>query len=134
MASYSFFWHLKNSVIDKLNYSDWCEVYIVLEEDGTEVDDDEYFQSLPDNTRLMLLLDQDIWSPVGPAYSWDSSSKVYNSCFISRLQDVGFDEIQVWKMFNLRFRTLSLVDIYQRLSEVIRSCQWNLFIFCHNVA
>jgi hypothetical protein len=26
----------------------------VLEEDGTEVDDEEYFQSLPDNTRLML--------------------------------------------------------------------------------
>ena len=41
----------------------------MLEEDGTEVDDEEDFQSLPDNTRLMLLLDQDIWSPVGPPYS-----------------------------------------------------------------
>eukprot|EP00091_Calanus_sinicus_P020266 TRINITY_DN5441_c0_g1_i2.p1 TRINITY_DN5441_c0_g1~~TRINITY_DN5441_c0_g1_i2.p1 ORF type:complete len:142 (-),score=41.84 TRINITY_DN5441_c0_g1_i2:71-496(-) len=71
---------LIRKALDKLNYADGCEVYLVLEEDGTEVDDEEYFQSLPDNTRLMLLLDQDIWSPVGPAYS---------------LQDVGFDEIQV---------------------------------------
>ena len=44
-------------------------MYLVLEEDGTEVDDEEYFQSLPDNTRLMLLLEQDFWSPVGPAYT-----------------------------------------------------------------
>ena len=48
---------LKCSALDKLNYADWCEVYLVLEEDGTEVDDDEYFQCLPDNTRLMLLLE-----------------------------------------------------------------------------
>ena len=41
----------------------------MLEEDGTEVDDEEYFQSLPDNTRLMLLLEQDIRSPVGPSYT-----------------------------------------------------------------
>ena len=34
-------------------------VYLMLEEDGTEVDDDgwmQYFQNLPDNTRLILLL------------------------------------------------------------------------------
>eukprot|EP00091_Calanus_sinicus_P020265 TRINITY_DN5441_c0_g1_i1.p1 TRINITY_DN5441_c0_g1~~TRINITY_DN5441_c0_g1_i1.p1 ORF type:complete len:142 (-),score=41.00 TRINITY_DN5441_c0_g1_i1:60-485(-) len=71
---------LIRKALDKLNYADGCEVYLVLEEDGTEVDDEEYFQSLPDNTRLMLLLDQDIWSTVGPAYS---------------LHDVGYDEIQV---------------------------------------
>ena len=58
-----------HSALEKLNYADWLEVYLVLEEDGTEVDDEEYFQSLPNNTRLMLLLDQDIWSPVGPPYS-----------------------------------------------------------------
>ena len=57
------------TALDKLNYGDWCEVYLVLEEDGTEIDDEEYFQSLPDNTKLMLLLEQDIWSPIGPPYT-----------------------------------------------------------------
>ena len=57
------------AAFEKLNYADGFEVYLVLEEDGTEVDDEEYFQSLPDNTRLMLLLEQDFWSPVGPAYT-----------------------------------------------------------------
>ena len=42
------------------------EVYLVLEEDGTEVDDDEYFQTIEGNTMLMLLLKDDIWSPEGP--------------------------------------------------------------------
>ena len=34
------------------------QVYLVLEEDGTEVDDEEYFQTLPDNTMFMLLFIQ----------------------------------------------------------------------------
>ena len=33
-------------------------MYLVLEEDGTEVDDEEYFQTLPDNTMFMLLFIQ----------------------------------------------------------------------------
>ena len=44
------------------------EVYLVLEEDGTEVDDEEYFQTIESNTMLMLLLKDDIWSPEGPPY------------------------------------------------------------------
>ena len=73
------------------------EVYLVLEEDGTEVDDEEYFQvgiitsrwlhllqpkcsctklterwmnlqTLERNSMLMLLLKDDIWSPEGPPY------------------------------------------------------------------
>ena len=39
------------------------EVYAVLEEDGTEVDEEEYFQLLPDETLLMILSSQQIWSP-----------------------------------------------------------------------
>merc|ERR1711902_375767 len=35
-----------------LGYSDDEEVYAVLEEDGTEIDDDEYFQLLPERTTL----------------------------------------------------------------------------------
>ena len=45
------------------------EVYLVLEEDGTEVDDEEYFQTIEANTMLMLLSKDDIWSPDGPPYT-----------------------------------------------------------------
>ena len=40
---------------EKLGYTNNSEVYAVLEEDGTEVDEDDYFQTLPNNTTLMLL-------------------------------------------------------------------------------
>ena len=40
---------------EKLGYTANTEVYAVLEEDGTEVDEDDYFQTLPNNTTLMLL-------------------------------------------------------------------------------
>ena len=40
---------------EKLGYSTNTEVYAVLEEDGTEVDEDDYFQTLSNNTILMLL-------------------------------------------------------------------------------
>ena len=45
------------------------EVYLVLEEDGTEVDDEEYFQTIEGNTMIMLLSKDDIWSPEGPPYT-----------------------------------------------------------------
>eukprot|EP00090_Calanus_glacialis_P047076 TRINITY_DN9547_c0_g1_i1.p1 TRINITY_DN9547_c0_g1~~TRINITY_DN9547_c0_g1_i1.p1 ORF type:complete len:211 (-),score=97.42 TRINITY_DN9547_c0_g1_i1:453-1085(-) len=48
---------------EKLGYSTNTEVYAVLEEDGTEVDEDDYFQTLPNNTTLMLLYVGDRWSP-----------------------------------------------------------------------
>jgi hypothetical protein len=35
------------------------ELLLVLEEDGTEVEDNDYFQSLPDNTTFMLLFKGD---------------------------------------------------------------------------
>ena len=54
--------------IDKLGYDEKKAVYVVLEDDGTEVDDEEYFQSLPDNTSLMLLHLHDIWSPDGAPF------------------------------------------------------------------
>ena len=44
-------------------------MYLVIEEDGTEVDDEEYFSTLTDNTVFMLLFKEDIWSPQGPAYT-----------------------------------------------------------------
>lgn len=48
---------------DKLGYDGNIDVYAVLEEDGTEVDEDDYFQTLPSNTTLMLLYINDRWSP-----------------------------------------------------------------------
>ena len=50
---------------EKLNYPMEKPVYVVLEEDGTEVDEEEYFQTLPENTLLMLLYVGDKWSPYG---------------------------------------------------------------------
>ena len=53
---------------EKLNYPMDKQVYVVLEEDGTEVDEEEYFQTLPENTLLMLLHVGDKWSPFGPPF------------------------------------------------------------------
>ncbi|KAH9500430.1 hypothetical protein Btru_071871 [Bulinus truncatus] len=36
---------------------------IVLEEDGTEIDDEDYFSFLPDNTVLMFLTNDTKWQP-----------------------------------------------------------------------
>ena len=47
----------------KLCYSPDTAVVAVLEEDGTEVDEDDYFQTLDPNTCLMLLHAGDRWSP-----------------------------------------------------------------------
>ena len=61
----------KNIIVtarEKFGLDDWLEVYLVLEEDGTEVDDEEYFNTMKENTILMLLLKDDIWSPEGPPY------------------------------------------------------------------
>ena len=57
------------------------QVYLVLEEDGTEVDDEEYFQTLPDNTMFMLLLIQ-----VSPAKLW--STEFWFEQFVSK-QSMG---------------------------------------------
>lgn len=38
-------------------------VSLVLEADGTTVDDSEYFSTLPDNTVFLLLQDTERWLP-----------------------------------------------------------------------
>jgi DNA fragmentation factor alpha subunit len=58
-----------NLTQDKFAIEEWMEVYLVLEEDGTEVDDEEYFQTIEGNIMLMLLLKDDIWSLEGPPYA-----------------------------------------------------------------
>lgn len=47
----------------KLGYKLKQNVYLVLEEDGTEIDEDDYFQTIPENTTMMLLFTDDRWSP-----------------------------------------------------------------------
>ena len=49
---------------ETVGYSEDEEVYAVLEEDGTEVDEAEYFQLLPSRTRLIVLSTKEIWSPM----------------------------------------------------------------------
>ena len=61
--------YLSTSAKEKFEIEEWLEVYLVIEEDGTEVDDEEYFSTLSDNTVLMVLFKDDIWSPQGPAYT-----------------------------------------------------------------
>lgn len=46
---------------DKLNIDQSENVKIVFEADGTEVDEDDYFQFLPFNTTLMLLRPGETW-------------------------------------------------------------------------
>jgi len=47
----------------KLGYSSERSLYLVLEDDGTEVDEEDYFATLPPNTTLMLLYSEDRWTP-----------------------------------------------------------------------
>ena len=40
-------------------------VRVVLESDGTQVEDGEYFQTLPENTIFIVLRPGEIWAPAG---------------------------------------------------------------------
>lgn len=54
---------IKSKAKDKLsNNSD--KIKIVLESDGTEIDEEDYFSTLENNTALMALFDDEKWSQV----------------------------------------------------------------------
>ncbi|XP_055335265.1 DNA fragmentation factor subunit alpha-like [Paramacrobiotus metropolitanus] len=38
-------------------------IRVVLEEDGTEIDEEDYFQLVPDHSTFIFLKDQEIWMP-----------------------------------------------------------------------
>ena len=40
-------------------------VRVVLESDGTQVEDGEYFQTLPENTIFIVLRPGETWAPAG---------------------------------------------------------------------
>ncbi|GLG93424.1 Uncharacterized protein GBIM_00839 [Gryllus bimaculatus] len=50
---------------EKLGIPETLPVKVVLEQDGTEVDDDEYFSTMERNTMLMLLVNDERWLPPG---------------------------------------------------------------------
>jgi DNA fragmentation factor alpha subunit len=50
---------------DKMSLPKDIPVKIVLEQDGTEVDDDEYFSTMERNTTLMVLINDQRWLPPG---------------------------------------------------------------------
>lgn len=49
----------------KLGYEHFRNLRIVLEVDGTEVEDDSYFQSATSDTIFLLLRDNETWLPPG---------------------------------------------------------------------
>lgn len=55
---------LKIKGSESLGFSPSSSVKVVLEEDGTIVEDQAYFLCLPMNTKFMLLLEKEKWSPV----------------------------------------------------------------------
>jgi len=57
----------------KLGYDKDKQLLAVLEEDGTEVEEDDYFQTLENNTTLMLLYAGERWSPFSSPDAVDSA-------------------------------------------------------------
>ncbi|XP_019868278.1 DNA fragmentation factor subunit alpha [Aethina tumida] len=56
---------LTSKIMEKLNITG--DITIVLESDGTEIDDEEYFATLDPNTGLMVLNNDQKWLPSIPA-------------------------------------------------------------------
>ena len=50
---------------EKLCVSGGEPVRVVLESDGTQVEDGEYFQTLPENTIFLVLRPGETWAPAG---------------------------------------------------------------------
>lgn len=50
---------------EKLNIAQNESVRLVLETDGTQIEDPEYFKTLPNNTTVLLLRNDEYWYPAG---------------------------------------------------------------------
>jgi len=48
---------------EKLNIAPNEPIRLVLEADGTQIEDFEYFKTLPNNTTVLLLRDEEYWYP-----------------------------------------------------------------------
>jgi len=70
----------------KLGYPEDKSLQLVLEEDGTEVEDEDYFSTLPPNTLIMILYSEDHWSPLGASDAVDSCSLSPLGALLHRLE------------------------------------------------
>lgn len=61
MSFYAFSSSLSPTGGAALGFSPSASVSVVLEEDGTIVEDEDYFLCLPANTKFMLLKAHEIW-------------------------------------------------------------------------
>jgi DNA fragmentation factor alpha subunit len=52
-------------------------VKVVLEQDGTEVDEEDYFSTLERNTSLMLLAPNEKWGPPGRVQRYRTFSRTF---------------------------------------------------------
>lgn len=50
---------------EKLNIAQNESVRLVLEADGTQIEDPEYFKTLSNNTTVLLLRNDEYWYPAG---------------------------------------------------------------------
>ena len=86
ITSFSGVWNFRNFMVhvhvfqgkEKLGIPTTEHVSIALEDDGTEVDEEDYFTFLPFNTTLMILRDGENWQPPG-------SGKLTHICLMDSL-------------------------------------------------
>ena len=96
---------LVRSAKEKLSYLVDQDVVVVLEEDGTEVDEDDYFQTLEDNTELMVLYRGDRWSPfVSQDVTDNGDSQESSQQLISILLRCGGHQPSIFSLSVLCFR------------------------------
>jgi len=85
---------------EKLSVSGGESLRIVLESDGTQVEDGEYFQTLPENTIFLVLRPGETWAPAGE----DIVSQVVSTIpkiVCETLAALGLqDEIPSWKIMD----------------------------------
>jgi DNA fragmentation factor alpha subunit len=96
------------------------EVTVVLEDDGTEIDSEQYFQSLNTNTVLLVLKQNERWHPAGvdairagPSSSVDETDRTTGSTTLGLVQKAVGDPNSLLFMS---------VDELQDLSDVDPSC------------
>ncbi|XP_062397680.1 DNA fragmentation factor subunit alpha [Sardina pilchardus] len=89
---------------ETLGFSSDTSVSVVLEDDGTIVEDDAYFLCLPVNTKFMLLHEKESWAPIN---KFDGGT-----AWLSR-ESIALDEDEVDTM-------LSGTDAWQSLAAQLK--------------
>ena len=80
----------------KLGYETDRQLLAVLEEDGTEVEEDDYFQTLENNTTLMLLYAGERWSPFSSPDAVDSTGGAGDNMVCCQLFQFSFDHLWLY--------------------------------------